>query len=92
MLRNANKVLGIFELKKEEVIVRWRKLPTLLNIIRMTKSRRMRWMGHAECRGDEKCTQNFSQKTSSKEITQETWGTDGGDNIIKTERGCDGAE
>jgi hypothetical protein len=49
----------IFELKGDEVIIRWRKLHnedlhklySPPNIIRMMKSRRMIWEGHVACPG-----------------------------------------
>jgi len=34
---------------------------TSQNIVRMIKSRRVRWVWHVACMGDEKCKQNFSQ-------------------------------
>jgi hypothetical protein len=47
-------VRKIFGLKRDEMTGRWRKLPnkglcdlySLLHIIRVIKSRRMRWVGH----------------------------------------------
>jgi hypothetical protein len=33
------------------------------NIIQLIISRKMGWMGHEACMGDEKCMKNFSQKT-----------------------------
>jgi hypothetical protein len=47
----------IFGPKRDEVVGGWRKLPneelhnlySLPNIIRMIKSRRMRWVGHVGC-------------------------------------------
>jgi len=58
-----NRVLRrIFGLKRDKVTGEWRKLHTEeLNdlyssptIIRVIKSRRMRWAGHVECRGEER--------------------------------------
>jgi hypothetical protein len=55
-----NRVLRrIFGPKRDEVIGGWRKfhneelynLYSSLNIIRMIKSRRMRWVGHVACMG-----------------------------------------
>jgi hypothetical protein len=51
-----NRVLRIFGQKRDEIISGWRKLSyneelhslyCSLSIIRMMKSRRMRWAGHA---------------------------------------------
>jgi hypothetical protein len=56
-----NRVLRrIFEHKREEVAGGWRTLHNeelhnlyvSSNIIRMIKSRRMRWAGHVECMGE----------------------------------------
>ena len=49
----------IFKSKRDEVTEEWRKLHneelndlySLPNIVRVIKSRRMRWAGHVECRG-----------------------------------------
>jgi hypothetical protein len=39
------------------------------NIIRVIKSRRMRWMGHVICMGgDEKCIQNLVGKPEGKRL------------------------
>jgi hypothetical protein len=35
------------------------QVQVLLSIIRVRKSRRMEWVGHIACMGDEKCIQNF---------------------------------
>jgi hypothetical protein len=51
------------DLKRKEVTGRWRKLNnedlhklySPLNIIRVIRSRRMRWEGHVPRMGDEKC-------------------------------------
>jgi hypothetical protein len=66
-----NRVLGrIFGPKREEDIL-WRKLHheelhnlcSSLNIVRVIKSRRMRWAGHmAHMGGGEKCLQGFGWK------------------------------
>ena len=53
----------IFGPKRDEVTREWRKLHNeelsdlcyLLNIIRVIKSRRMRWVGHVACMGDRRC-------------------------------------
>jgi hypothetical protein len=59
-LRVFNKsVLTVFQLKGDEVVIRWRKLHNEVlrkfysppNIIRMMKSKRMRWEGHVACLG-----------------------------------------
>ena len=55
-----NRVLrGIFGPKRNEVIREWRKLHYeelndlySSNIIRVIKSRRIRWAGHAACKGE----------------------------------------
>jgi len=39
------------------------------NTTRVTKSRRMRWVGHVASMWDEKCIWNFSRKTWSEETT-----------------------
>jgi hypothetical protein len=61
----------IFGLKREEGAVGWRRLYheephnlyAIPNIIRVIKSRRMRWAGHVACIGSEKCVQYFGWKT-----------------------------
>jgi hypothetical protein len=67
-----NRVLrGVFGPKREEVAGGWRRLHNeeLLNlhcspnIIRVVKSRRLRWAGHVASKGDEKCVQYFGWKT-----------------------------
>jgi len=45
---------------------------TWSNIIRVMKSRRMRWAVHVARREDEKCVDNFSRKTWRKDTTWET--------------------
>ena len=55
-----NRVLRIFELKRDEVTGVWRKLHTeelndlyfSLNIIRVVKLRRMGWVGHVAHMGE----------------------------------------
>jgi hypothetical protein len=62
----GNRVLwGIFLPEGEEVAGGWRRLHNeelhnlyaSQNIIRVIKSRRMRWVGFSTCGTDEKCTQ-----------------------------------
>jgi hypothetical protein len=71
--KNRSKVFENFELrivfgpKTDEVTGGWKglhneklhKLYSSPNIIRMIKSRRMRWAGRVARMGDEKCVQNF---------------------------------
>jgi hypothetical protein len=62
---------GIFGPKMEEVAGGWRRLHNeeLHNlyaspiIIRVIKSRMMRWVGHVVCMRDEKCIQTFYRTT-----------------------------
>jgi len=58
-----NRVLRrVFGPKRDEVTGEWRKLHngefsdrySLLNIVRVVKSRRMRWVGHVACMGEER--------------------------------------
>jgi hypothetical protein len=42
------------------------------SIIRMIKSRRMRWAGHVARMGKEECIQDIGEKTRWKETTGET--------------------
>jgi hypothetical protein len=63
--------MRIFDRKREEVAGGWIRQDngelhtscTSTNIIRVIKSRRMRWAGYVAHKGHEKCTQNFDQKT-----------------------------
>jgi hypothetical protein len=66
-----NRVLRrIFEPKRDEVTGEWRRLHnkelyalySSTNIIRVIKSRRLRWAGHVARMG-ERCTQGISGKT-----------------------------
>jgi hypothetical protein len=69
----VNRVLRrIFGPKREELTEEWRKLLneeqnglySLPNIVRVIKSRRMRWAGHvARLRGRERCVQGFGGET-----------------------------
>jgi hypothetical protein len=67
--------------KRDEVTGDWRKLHneelhnlySLPNIIRMIKSRRMRWAGHLARMGrDEECIQDIGGKARIKETTRKT--------------------
>jgi hypothetical protein len=61
----------IFGPKRKEITGGWRKmhneelhnLYSSSNIIKVIKSRRMRWVGRVACLGDEKLMQNFGWKT-----------------------------
>jgi hypothetical protein len=61
----------IFVPKGDEIIGGWRKLHNVEihnlysspNIIRMIKSRMMRWAGHKACMGEEEHIQHFGRKT-----------------------------
>jgi hypothetical protein len=75
-----NRVLRrIFGPKKDEVTREWRRLHnkelyalySSPNIIRVIKSRRLRWAGHV-ARIWERCIQGFSGKISRKETTWKT--------------------
>jgi hypothetical protein len=73
-----NRVLKrIYGPKRDEVVGDWKwdneelhNLGSSLNIIRQTKSRKMRWAGHVWERR-EKCTR-FGRKAQRKETTQNT--------------------
>ena len=67
-----NRVLKIiFGAKKDEVTGEWRKLHneelndrySSPDIIRMIKSRRVRWAGHVICMEEKKCIQGFGGET-----------------------------
>jgi len=67
-----NRVLKkIFGPKKEDVTAEWRRLHneklndpySSPNIIRVIKSRRIRWAEHIACMGDERCLQDSGGKT-----------------------------
>jgi hypothetical protein len=71
----------VFGPKRDEVIGGWRKLhneelhnlyfsPSIIKII---KSRRMRWAGHVtRMREEEECIWNFGGKAGRKETTRKT--------------------
>jgi hypothetical protein len=77
-----NRVLRkIFGSKWDEVTREWRKLHIeelydlhfSPNIIRVIKSRIMKWAGHAACMGrEERCVQGFVGETLGKETTWKT--------------------
>jgi hypothetical protein len=77
-----NRVLrGIFGPKRDEVTGGWRKLHneelhnlySSPSIIRMMKSRRMRWAGHvARMGGEEECIYDIGGKSRRKETTGKT--------------------
>jgi hypothetical protein len=70
----------IFGQKRDEVTADWRKLhiEELHNfyfspkVIRMTKSRRMRWAGHVGRMGEKRCQYDIGGKARMKEITRKT--------------------
>jgi PAS domain-containing protein len=76
-----NRVLRrIFGLERDEVIGGWSKLLNeelhnmyfSLSIIRMLKSRRMRWAGLVEHMGKEECICDFGGKSRRKKATRKT--------------------
>jgi hypothetical protein len=76
-----NRVLRrIFEPKRDEVTGEWRKLHneqlnslySLRNIVRVIKSRRMRWARHVARMGKESCVQGSGGETGGKETAGET--------------------
>jgi hypothetical protein len=83
-----NRVLRrIFGPKRDEVTGEWRRLHneelndlySSPNIIRVTKSRRMRWAGHVACMGGkERCIPDFGGETQGKVTTWETQAQMGG--------------
>ena len=76
-----NRVLRrVFGPKRDEVMGEWRKLYieelcdlySLPNIVRVVKSRRMRWAGRGVYGVGERCAQGSGGETGGKEITGET--------------------
>jgi hypothetical protein len=76
-----NRVLRkIFGSKRDEVIGEWIKLHNeelydlycSPNIIRVIKSRKMRWTGHVAHMGEEKCLQGFGGDTWGEKISWKT--------------------
>jgi hypothetical protein len=75
-----NRVLRrIFEPKKDEVKGEWRKLhneelngPYSPNIVRVIKSRRMRWAGHVACMGRGDVCKRFWWGTGGEQTAGET--------------------
>jgi hypothetical protein len=75
----GNRVLRIFGPKRDEVTGEWRKLHneelrdfySLPSIIRIIKSRRMRWAGHAaRMGGKENCVKVIGVKAREKETAR----------------------
>jgi hypothetical protein len=70
-----NKVLRIFGPKRDEVTGGWRKLHneelhsfhSTLSIIKIIKSRSMRWAGHVARMREEECIQDIGEKARRKE-------------------------
>ena len=70
----------MFGPKRDDVTGKWRKLHkeelrdlySLPNIVRVVKSRRMKWAGHVACVGIGKCAQGSSGETRGKEAIGET--------------------
>ena len=76
-----NRVLRrVFGPKRDEVIGEWRKLHkeelrdlySLPNIVRVVKSRRMRWAGMWRIWGGKRCAQDSFGETRGKEAIGET--------------------
>jgi hypothetical protein len=71
---------GIFEPKSDEVMGGWiklhneelHKLNSSSNIIRMIKSRSMRWVGHVALMGEKGTHIDFGGKARRKETTRNT--------------------
>jgi hypothetical protein len=69
-----------FGSKRDEVIGEWRKLHneelndlySSTNIIRVIKSRRVRWAGHVARMGEEKCLHDFGGDTRGEKIRWKT--------------------
>ena len=70
----------IFGPKRDEVTREWRKLHNeelndlycSPNIIRVIKTRRLRWAGHVACMAEERHIQGFGGETWGKDTTWKT--------------------
>jgi len=70
----------IFGPRRDEVTGEWRRLHnkelndlyTSPNIVRVIKSRRMRWAGHVARMGEERVVEGLGGETGGKETTGET--------------------
>jgi hypothetical protein len=75
-----NRMLRLFGPKRDEVTGEWRKLYneelnnlySLPNIVRVVKSRRMRWAGHVARMGEERGVHRMLVGTLGKEAIGET--------------------
>ena len=76
----GNRVLRrIFGPKRDDVTKDWRKLHNedfndlfSPNIVRVIKSRLIRWAGHVARMGEERCIEGFGGETGGKETTCKT--------------------
>ena len=67
--------------KRDKVTGEWRKLHNEeLNIVRVIKSRKMRWAGHVARmgKGEERLIQGFGEETGGKQTTWKTQAYMGG--------------
>jgi hypothetical protein len=87
MLKEYRVLRRIFGPKRDEVTGEWRRLHneelndlySSPNIVRVIKSRRMRWAGHvARMGGKERCVQDFDRETQWKATTWENQALMGG--------------
>jgi len=93
-----NRVLRIFELKRDEVTGVWRKLHTeelndlyfSLNIIRVVKLRRMGWVGHVAHMGERRGTYRVLVGKPERRDHLEDPGIDGRIILRWIFRKCDG--
>jgi hypothetical protein len=78
---SENRVLRrVFGPRRDEVTEKWRKLHneelndlySLPNIVRVVKTRRMRWAGHGARWGGERCAQGFGGEAEWNETIGET--------------------